>query len=331
MTEKKALITGITGQDGSYLAEFLLNKGYEVHGVKRRSSSFNTGRVDHLYSDPHTKNKKFFMHFGDMTDATNLISLIKTTQPDEIYNLAAQSHVKVSFEIPEYTANSDAVGVVRFLEAIRQVCPEARYYQASTSEMFGGLQADAYTEESKFCPQSPYASAKVYGHFITQNYRSAYGLHASCGILFNHESPRRGPTFVTRKITRAVARIKQGTQDKLYLGNLDALRDWGYAPEYVEGMWRMVQQDEPGDYILATGENHSVREFCDTAFKHVGLEYEKYVEIDERYFRPNEVNVLLGDPSKAKKNLGWEPKVKFDKLVKIMVDADMDEVALSER
>ncbi|MCA8938448.1 MAG: GDP-mannose 4,6-dehydratase [Planctomycetes bacterium] len=326
MTDKVAFITGVTGQDGAYLARFLLDKGYIVHGVKRRASSFNTERVDQLYRDPHEHKTRFFLHYGDLTDTSNLIRLIQETQPDEIYNLAAQSHVKVSFEMPEYTAMTDAVGTLCLLESMRRYCPEARFYQASTSEMYGGTQDKAQDENTPFDPRSPYAAAKVYSHFITKNYREAYGLHASCGILFNHESPRRGATFVTRKITRAVARISRGLQKKLYLGNLDAKRDWGFAPEYCEGMWLMLQQDKPDDYVLATGETRTVREFCDAAFSRVGLNYQDYVEIDPRYYRPTEVEFLLGDPSKAKEKLGWTPKVTFKELVEIMVDADLAHV-----
>ncbi|HEV7918376.1 MAG TPA: GDP-mannose 4,6-dehydratase [Solirubrobacterales bacterium] len=323
---KKALLTGITGQDGSYLAELLLEKGYEVHGLVRRSASFNTARIDHLYQDPHEQDVKLFLHFGDLTDASSLNRVIEKVAPDEIYNLAAQSHVKVSFEIPEYTGDVDALGTLRLLEAIRETEVPARFYQASSSEMFGMVQEVPQSEKTPFYPRSPYGAAKVYSYWIVTNYREAYGMHASNGILFNHESPRRGETFVTRKITRAVANIKHGLQDKLYLGNLDAKRDWGFAKDYVEAQWLMLQQDEPEDFVIATGETHSVREFCEKAFEHVGLEMDKYVEIDEKYFRPTEVDLLIGDASKAKQKLGWEPKVTFDELVRIMVDADMEDL-----
>lgn len=339
---KIALITGITGQDGAYLAEFLLNKGYIVHGIKRRSSSFNTERIDHLYRDPHDRNVNFFLHYGDLTDSTNLIRIVQETQPDEIYNLAAQSHVQVSFETPEYTANSDAVGTLRLLEAIRILGLEKRtkFYQASTSELYGKVQEIPQKETTPFYPRSPYGAAKLYGYWITKNYREAYGMFACNGILFNHESPIRGETFVTRKITMAVAKIKKGSQEKLYLGNLDAKRDWGFAGDYVESMWLMLQQDEPDDYVVATGKTHSVREFAELAFSEVGIEIEwqgtgvnekgvnaangdVLIEIDSRYFRPAEVDILLGDASKAKKKLGWEPKVGFEELVKMMVEGDM--------
>jgi GDPmannose 4,6-dehydratase len=321
MRNKKALITGITGQDGSYLAEFLLGLGYEVHGVKRRSSSFNTGRVDHIYEDVHDGNRGFFLHYSDLTDASALANVLAEVEPDEIYNLGAQSHVKVSFEIPEYTADVGATGVLRLLEAIRRSGLKTRFYQASSSEMFGST-PPPQSEMTLLHPRSPYACAKVFAHNITVNYRESYNLHASCGILFNHESPRRGETFVTRKITRAVARIKHGLQDKLYLGNLDARRDWGYAPDYVRAMWLMLQQDEPGDCVIGTGEAHSVREFADLAFAAAGLDWRKYVEVDPRYFRPAEVDYLLADASKARRVLGWEPSVSFDDLVQIMVDSD---------
>ncbi len=343
MTDKVALITGVTGQDGAYLAEFLLNRGYLVHGVKRRSSSFNTERVDHLYSDPHLPNVRFFMHFGDLTDSTNLIRIVQETKPGEIYNLAAQSHVQVSFETPEYTANADAVGTLRLLEAIRILGREkvTRFYQASTSELYGKAAATPQNETTPFYPRSPYGAAKLYSYWITVNYREAYGMHASNGILFNHESPIRGETFVTRKITRAVAAIEYGIQDRLYLGNLDACRDWGHAREYVEGMWAMVQQPEPGDYVLATGELHSVREFVEKAFSLIGRTVvwrgrgaeeqgvdqrtsQVLVEIDPRYFRPTEVDNLLGDPSKALAKLGWQHRLSFDELVKEMVQADLE-------
>jgi len=339
---KVALITGVTGQDGAHLAEFLLAKGYVVHGVKRRSSSFNTERLDHLIHDPHESGVSFHLHYGDVTDATNIIRIVQETQPDEIYNLAAQSHVQVSFETPEYTANADGIGTLRLLEAIRILGRESktRFYQASTSELFGKVQEVPQKETTPFYPRSPYAAAKLYAHWITVNYREAYGMHASCGILFNHESPIRGETFVTRKITRAVASIQHGLQSKLFLGNLDALRDWGHARDFVEGMWLMLQQEKPDDYVLATGESHSVREFVEKAFAHAGRTIvwqgsgvgEKgvdkatgtvLVEIDPRYFRPTEVEQLLGDPSKARNKLGWRHKTSFDQLVKDMVKADM--------
>jgi GDPmannose 4,6-dehydratase len=339
---KVALITGATGQDGAYLAEFLLAKGYVVHGIKRRSSSFNTQRVDHLMHDPHEAGVSFQLHYGDVTDATNLIRIVQETQPDEIYNLAAQSHVQVSFETPEYTANADGLGTLRLLEAIRILGREkmTRFYQASTSELYGKVQEIPQRETTPFYPRSPYAAAKLYAHWITVNYREAYGMHASAGILFNHESPIRGETFVTRKITRAVASIQRGLQRKLFLGNLDATRDWGHARDFVEGMWLILQQDKPDDYVLATGESHSVREFVEKAFAHVGRTIvwrgsgveekgidratgEVLVEIDPRYFRPTEVDALLGDPSKARRVLGWHHKTSFDALVEDMVEADM--------
>ncbi|MFQ3587660.1 MAG: GDP-mannose 4,6-dehydratase [Fimbriimonadaceae bacterium] len=320
---KRALITGITGQDGSYLAELLLSKGYEVHGLIRRSSSFNTGRIDPIYEDPHVNGVRLFLHYGDLSDSTSLIKLLYNVDPDEIYNLGAQSHVRVSFDIPEYTGDITGLGTLRLLEAVRELKCKARFYQASSSEMYGLVQAVPQTETTPFYPRSPYAAAKVYSYWITVNYRESYGIHGSNGILFNHESPRRGETFVTRKITRAVARIKAGLQDKLYLGNLDARRDWGYAKEYVEAMWLMLQQDEPDDYVVATGETHSVREFLVEAFGHVGLDWEKYVEIDPKYYRPAEVDLLIGDASKAKRKLGWEPRTTFKELVKLMVDADV--------
>lgn len=319
---KKALITGVTGQDGSYLAELLLSKGYEVHGVVRRSSSFNSGRLDGVYRDPHESGVRFFKHYADLSDSSSLICLIREVQPDEVYNLAAQSHVRVSFEIPEYTGDVTGLGVARILEAVRTAGVPCRFYQASSSEMFGASPAPQ-NELTPFVPQSPYGAAKLYGHWITVNYREAHGLFACSGILFNHESPRRGENFVTRKITRAVARINAGMQDRLYMGNLDALRDWGYAPEYVEAMWQMLQQDAPDDYVVATGEAHSPREFCEVAFSHVGLDWERYVEIDPRYYRPTEVNHLLGDSAKAREKLGWEPRTRFEDLVRIMVDADI--------
>jgi GDPmannose 4,6-dehydratase len=320
---KKALITGITGQDGSYLAELLLEKGYEVHGVIRRASTFNTGRIDHLYEDPHIMGVKLFLHYGDLSDSVNLVKLLLDLKPDEIYHLAAQSHVRVSFDIPEYTSDITGVGTVRILEAIRETGVKTRFYQASSSEMFGKVAEVPQTETTPFHPRSPYACAKVFSYWLTINYREAYGLHASNGILFNHESPRRGETFVTRKITRAVAAIKKGLQEKLYLGNLDAKRDWGYAKEYVEAMWLMLQQDKADDFVIATGETHSVKEFLEEAFHHVGLDWKKYVEHDSRYDRPSEVDLLIGDPSKAKRVLNWEPKTKFKDLVSIMVDADL--------
>lgn len=345
MPQPVALITGVTGQDGAYLAELLLDKGYIVHGLKRRSSSFNTARVDHLYADPHEKGVRFFMHYGDMTDATNLIRIVQETQPTEIYNLAAQSHVQVSFETPEYTANGDGLGTLRLLEAIRilRLNESVRFYQASTSELYGLVQERPQRETTPFRPRSPYAVAKLYGYWITVNYREAYGMHASNGILFNHEGPTRGETFVTRKITRAVASIELGLQKKLYLGNLDASRDWGHARDYVEGMWRILQQPEPDDYVLATGETHTVREFVGLAFARIGRKIvwkgkglqekgidettgDVLVEIDERYFRPTEVEFLLGDPAKAKAKLGWTHKTGFDQLVTEMVESDLAQV-----
>ena len=347
MPQRSALITGATGQDGAYLADFLLKKGYTVHGIKRRSSSFNTGRVDHLYQDPHATNLSFILHYGDMTDATNLIRIIQDTQPDEIYNLAAQSHVQVSFETPEYTANADALGPLRLLEAIRilKMGERVRFYQASTSELYGMVQEIPQRETTRFYPRSPYAAAKLYAYWITVNYREAYGLHASNGILFNHEGPTRGETFVTRKITRAVAAIKLGRQDTLFLGNLDAKRDWGHARDYVEGMWRIVQHSEPDDYVLATGEMHSVREFVERAFAQVGKQIawrgqgveetgidaatgNVIVRIDPRYFRPTEVDLLIGDASKARSKLGWHHKVSFEQLVAEMVASDLEELAV---
>ena len=320
---KKALITGITGQDGSYLAELLLSKDYEVHGIIRRASTFNTGRLDPIYDDPHSGRARLFLHYGDLGDASALSRLIGKIQPVEIYNLAAQSHVRVSFDSPEYTTDITATGTVRLLEAIRETGIKPRFYQASSSEMFGKVQEVPQTERTPFYPRSPYGCAKVYAHWITVNYRESYGLFACNGILFNHESPRRGETFVTRKITRAVAHILAGLQDKLYLGNLDAKRDWGYAREYVEAMWRMLQQDKPDDYVVATNETHSIREFLDVAFRHVGLEWKDHVEIDPRYYRPAEVDLLIGDYSKAKRLLGWEPKTRFGDLARLMVDADI--------
>lgn len=347
---KVALITGVTGQDGAYLSELLLEKGYTVHGVKRRSSSFNTGRIDHIYQDPHEQHPRFVLHYGDMTDSTNLIRIIQQTQPDEIYNLAAQSHVQVSFETPEYTGNADAVGTLRLLEAIRILGLEkkTRFYQASTSELYGKVQEVPQSETTPFYPRSPYAAAKLYGYWIVVNYREAYGIHASNGILFNHESPLRGETFVTRKITRAAAAIKLGYQDKLYLGNIDAKRDWGHAREYVRGMWLMLQQDEPDDYVLATGETTVIRDFVTEAFKQidVALRWEGegvdekgvcaetgrvYVEIDSRYFRPTEVDLLIGDPTKAREKLGWVHETKWQALCAEMVAADLALVAKEQR
>lgn len=340
---KKALITGITGQDGSYLSELLLEKGYEVHGIIRRSSSFNTGRIDHLYQDLHNKDVKLFLHYGDVTDSSNLNRLLEKIHPDEIYNLAAQSHVKVSFDVPEYTAEVDAVGTLRFLDAIKETGIKTRFYQASTSEMYGKVQEVPQKETTPFYPRSPYAVAKLYAYWIIINYREAYNIFACNGILFNHESPRRGETFVTRKITLAAARIREGLQEKLYIGNLNSLRDWGYAPEYVEGMWKMLQHSDPEDFVLATNQMHSVREFIEESFKELGFELawegkgaeEKgrdiksgkiLVEVDPNYFRPTEVEQLQGDYSKAKKILGWEPKITFEDLVKIMVKADWEKV-----
>jgi GDPmannose 4,6-dehydratase len=319
---KKALITGVTGQDGSYLAEFLLAKGYEVHGLIRRASTFNTQRLDPIYRDPHESGVRFFMHYADLSDSGSLINLIRDLEPDEIYHLGAQSHVLVSFEIPEYTADATGMGTIRILEAIRASRVETRFYQASSTEMFGSS-APPQNESTPFHPRSPYGVAKVFGYWTAVNYREAHGLFASNGILGNHESPRRGETFVTRKITRAVARIKAGIQDKLFLGNLEAKRDWGYAPEYVEAMWLMLQQDEPDDFVIGTGETHSVREFCEKAFGHAGLDFEAFVDIDPRYYRPAEVDELRVDASKAKEILGWAPKVRFEELVEIMVDADI--------
>jgi GDPmannose 4,6-dehydratase len=323
---QRALITGITGQDGSYLAELLLDKGYEVHGIKRRSSSLNTARIDHIYEDQHKRGARFFLHYADLTDGSSLTGLLYDVRPDEIYNLGAQSHVKVSFEIPESTADITGCGAVRLLEAIRRAGVTSRFYQASSSEMFGSAPAPQH-ELTQFRPRSPYACAKLYAHSITVNYRESYGMHASAGILFNHESPRRGETFVTRKITRAVAQIKAGLQAKLYLGNLDARRDWGYAPDYVRAMWWMLQQEQPDDYVIGTGEDHTVREFVEIAFARAGLDWRDYVVIDPTYFRPAEVDHLRADPSKARRILKWEPSITFDRLVEIMVDADMRETA----
>lgn len=340
--KKTALITGVTGQDGAYLAELLLDKGYIVHGVKRRSSSFNTSRIEHLYEDPHSDHPKFILHYGDLTDATNLIRIVQETQPDELYNLAAQSHVQVSFETPEYTANSDALGTLRLLEAIRilDLSGKTRFYQASTSELYGKAQEVPQSETTPFYPRSPYAAAKLYAYWIVVNYREAYGMHASNGILFNHESPIRGETFVTRKITRAVAAIYHGIQDKLYLGNLDAKRDWGHAREYVRGMWLMLQKDEPGDYVLATGKTHTVRSFVERAFAEIGISIRwagsgveergidkrtgrVLVEVDPRYFRPTEVDLLIGNPKKAESELGWRHEISLDSLIKEMVAEDV--------
>jgi len=342
---KKALITGVTGQDGSYLAEFLLNKGYEVHGIKRRASSFNTSRIDRLYHDPHEKNGKFILHYGDMTDASNLIRIVQKVQPDEIYNLAAMSHVKVSYEMPEYTADTDGLGTLRLLEAIRTLGLEkkTKFYQASTSELFSGKPEETpQNENTPFYPRSPYGVAKLYAYWITVNYREAYNMFACNGVLFNHESPRRGETFVTKKITRAATRIKLGLQDKLYLGNLNAKRDWGHSKDSVEAMWLMLQQLKPDDYVIATGKQHSVKEFCELAFKELGIDLEwqgqgidekaidkktnkVIIEVDSRYFRPAEVESLLGDSTKARKELGWKPKITFEELVKEMVQFDLEE------
>ncbi len=320
---KRALITGITGQDGSYLAEFLLNKGYEVHGLIRRASTFNTARIDHLYVDPHSADARLFLHYGDLSDGARLVTLLAQVQPNEVYNLAAQSHVRVSFEEPEHTADTTGTGTTRMLEAVRLSGIETRFYQASSSEMYGAT-PPPQSEESPFYPRSPYAAAKVYSYWITRNYREAYGIFAVNGILFNHESPRRGETFVTRKITRAVAAIEAGQQQYLYMGNLDAVRDWGYAPEYVEGMWRMLQDKEPDDYVLATGIGITVREFLEIAFRHAGLNWENHVRFDERYLRPTEVDSLIGDASRAREKLGWTPTVDGRQLARLMVDADME-------
>lgn len=320
---KKALVTGITGQDGSYLAELLLAKGYEVHGIIRRASTFNTGRIDHLYQDPHINGVRLFLHYGDIADSTNLIRLLYRIQPDEIYHLAAQSHVRVSFDIPEYTGDVTGLGTVRILEAIRETGLKARFYQASSSEMYGQAKEIPQRETTPFYPRSPYGAAKVYAYWVTVNYRESYGLFACNGILFNHESPRRGETFVTRKVSRAVARIQAGMDNELYLGNLEAKRDWGYAKEYVEAIWLMLQQDRPDDYIIATGEAHSVREFVEEAFSYVGLDWRKYVKKDPKYYRPSEVDLLIGDPSKAKRVLEWEAKTRFRDLIRLMVDADI--------
>ena len=320
---KKALITGITGQDGSYLTELLLGKGYEVYGIIRRSSSFNTERLDHIYQDPHEAGRRLRLVYGDLNDASSLNKILRDVQPDEIYNLGAQSHVRVSFDIPEYTAEIGALGTLRLLEAIREVGIRPRFYQASSSELYGKVQEVPQRETTPFYPRSPYAAAKLYAYWITVNYRESYGLFACNGILFNHESERRGETFVTRKVTRAAASIKLGLQEKLYLGNLEAKRDWGYAPEFCDAMWRMLQQEEPDDYVIATGETHSVRELVEEAFGHLDLDYRAHVEVDPRYYRPAEVDLLIGDASKARRQLGWEPKVGFRELVRIMVDADL--------
>jgi len=322
-TRKRALITGITGQDGSYLAELLLSKGYEVHGLIRRASTFNTSRIDHLYSDPHEDEARLFLHYGDLSDGSRLSTLLSQVQPAEVYNLAAQSHVRVSFDEPEYTGDSTGLGTIRLLEAIRMIGLDCRFYQASSSEMFGAT-PPPQNEDTQFYPRSPYGAAKVYSYWVTRNYREGYGMFAANGILFNHESPRRGETFVTRKITRAVARIAAGQQDELYMGNLDAVRDWGYAAEYVDAMWRMLQADEPSDFVVATGTAHTVRDFLVLSFEHAGLDWQKYVKFDERYLRPTEVDALIGDASKARTVLGWEPKVFTPELARIMVDADIE-------
>ena len=328
---KRALITGITGQDGSYLAELLLSKGYEVHGIVRRSSVFGTERIDHLYQDPHTPNVKIFLHYGDLTDSSSLNQILRSVKPDEVYNLGAQSHVRVSFDIPEYTADVTAVGTVRLLEAIRDVGITPRFYQASSSELYGKVVETPQRETTPFYPRSPYAAAKAYAFYITQNYRESYGMFAANGILFNHESPRRGETFVTRKITRALGRIKHGLQEKLYLGNLDAKRDWGFAGDYVEAMWRMLQAEKPADYVVATGETHSVKEFLTLAGEYAGVDIAGRVAFDEKYLRPAEVDLLLGDATKARTELGWKPKVGFEALVKMMVESDMELAAREKR
>ena len=331
MTEqKRALITGITGQDGSYLAELLLDKGYEVHGIIRRTSTFNTDRIDHIYQDPHAEDAKLFLHYGDLNDGTMLRRIVEQVEPTEVYNLGAQSHVRVSFDSPEYTVDTVAMGALRLLEAIRdyqqRTGNQVRFYQAGSSEMFGKVQHVPQSEETPFYPRSPYSCAKVYAHWQVINYRESYDMFATNGILFNHESPRRGETFVTRKITRAVARIVAGQQKKLYLGNLDAKRDWGYAKDYVRAMWMMLQQEKPGDFVVATGETYSIRQFLDVAFNYVGLDWNDYVAFDERYLRPAEVDLLIGDPAKAKRELGWEPEVSFEELVKLMVDSDLQAI-----
>ena len=326
---KKAFITGVTGQDGSYLAELLLDKGYEVHGLIRRSSTFNTSRIEHLYSDPHEPNTRLFLHYGELTEGSRLVTLLQQVQPDEVYHLAAQSHVRVSFDEPEYTGDTTGLGTTRLLEAIRMIGLGCRFYQASSSEMFGTA-SPPQNENTPFYPRSPYGVAKVYGYWIARNYREAYGIYAVNGILFNHESPRRGETFLTRKVTRSVARIKAGLEHDVYLGNLDARRDWGYAKEYVEGMWRMLQAPEPSDYVLATGTDYTVRQFVEFAFEHAGLDWQKYVKFDPRYLRPTEVDVLMGDYSKAKSLLGWEPTVHTPQLARLMVDADIA-LAIAEK
>jgi GDPmannose 4,6-dehydratase len=331
--QNRALITGITGQDGSYLSELLLEKGYEVHGIIRRTSTFNTDRIDHIYEDPHNDQARLFLHYGDLTDGTTLRRILEEVKPTEIYNLGAQSHVRVSFDSPEYTADAVGMGTLRLLEAIRdyrhRTGIEVRFYQAGSSEMYGKVQEVPQKETTPFYPRSPYACAKVYAHWQTVNYRESYGMFACNGILFNHESPRRGETFVTRKITRAIARIVAGRQKKIYMGNLDSKRDWGYAKDYVRAMWLMLQQDQPDDYVVATGETYSVREFLDIAFKYVNLDWQNYVEFDERYLRPAEVDLLIGDPAKAKQKLGWEPSVTFEQLVQLMVEADLKALGLS--
>jgi GDPmannose 4,6-dehydratase len=323
---KRALITGVTGQDGSYLAELLLEKGYEVHGVIRRSSTFNTSRIEHLYKDPHENDNRFFLHYGDITDGVGISNIVRDLEPDEIYNLAAQSHVKVSFEMPDFTAQVDAVGTIRLLEAIRAAKIKTKFYQASTSELYGST-PPPQSESSLFAPQSPYGAAKLYSYWVVRNYRDAYGLHATNGILFNHESPRRGETFVTRKITMAAARIKLGLQSKLYLGNLSAVRDWGYAPEYVESMWRMLQQEKSDDYVVATGVGATVRDFCDAAFSVLDLNYKDFVETEDRYTRPTEVDALIGDASKAERALGWKAKTHWKELAEIMVESDLRKIS----
>ncbi len=327
---KKALITGITGQDGSYLAELLLEKGYEIHGIIRRSSSFNTERIDHLYNDPHIEGTRLFLHYGDLSDSSNISRLLEKIHPDEIYHLGAQSHVRVSFDIPEYTGDITGLGTLRLLDAIKETQIKTRFYQASSSEMFGKVQEIPQKETTPFYPRSPYACAKVYSYWLTVNYRESYDIFACNGILFNHESPRRGETFVTRKITQALANILAGKQDKLYLGNLDAKRDWGYAKDYVEAMWLMLQHDTPDDYVVATGETYSVRDFLEEAFSYVNLDWNQYVEIDPKYFRPAEVDLLIGDATKAREKLNWTPKVKFNELVKLMVDADLEKVGIKK-
>jgi len=323
---KRALITGVTGQDGSYLAELLLEKGYEVHGVIRRSSTFNTSRIEHLYKDPHENDNRFHLHYGDITDGVGISNIVRDLEPDEIYNLAAQSHVKVSFEMPDFTAQVDAVGTIRLLEAIRAAKIKTKFYQASTSELYGST-PPPQSESSSFAPQSPYGAAKLYSYWVVRNYRDAYGLHATNGILFNHESPRRGETFVTRKITMAAARIKLGLQSKLYLGNLSAVRDWGYAPEYVESMWRMLQQEKSDDYVVATGVGATVRDFCDASFSALGLNYKDFVETEDRYTRPTEVDALIGNASKAERALGWKAKTHWKELAEIMVESDLRKIS----